>query len=358
MRGSDWDAALALAVGCCHSSFDYAQLSKLPILADGVHWDRFLAAVRRHRVQGLAAHALRAAGVQIPHAHSRALGMDAAAIIEENLRATHASVQLNHAFRNAGVPLLFVKGLTLATLIYPYPHLKMSADVDVLIHQKHVSAAAKLLAELGYELTLPRATPLENWHFINKESVWRAPQGIHVELHTRLADNQNLIPNIGMDSQPQSVRLSGYELPTLQLDELFAYLCVHGASSLWFRLKWITDLAALLHRNRDVPLESLYATSQRLGAGRSAAQALLVADRLFNVLKEHATLRRLVKRDSSNVMLATAAWFQLRQEREPTGYPLGTLFIHLTQLLLLPKTSFKLAELRRQVKSMRINERV
>ena len=75
----------------------------------------------------------------------------------------------------------------------------------------------------------------------------------------------------------------GIELPTLGKDELFAYLTVHGASSAWFRLKWITDLAALLHGESADEIERLYDRSQQLGAGRAAAQALILANRLYGV---------------------------------------------------------------------------
>lgn len=50
-----------------------------------------------------------------------------------------------------------------------------------------------------------------------------------------------------MESARQLVEVAcGIELPTLARDEPSAHLCVHGASSAWFRLKWITDLAALI----------------------------------------------------------------------------------------------------------------
>ena len=75
----------------------------------------------------------------------------------------------------------------------------------------------------------------------------------------------------------------GIELPTLGKDELFAYLAVHGASSAWFRLKWITDFAALLHGESADEIERLYARSQQLGAGRAAAQALLLAEQIYGI---------------------------------------------------------------------------
>jgi len=78
----------------------------------------------------------------------------------------------------------------------------------------------------------------------------------------------------------------GIRLPTLARDEQFAYLCVHGASSAWFRLKWISDLAGVLHGQSGEMIERLFERSQALGAERAAGQALLLADRLFGSLDE------------------------------------------------------------------------
>ena len=72
---------------------------------------------------------------------------------------------------------------------------------------------------------------------------------ISSRLHTRVADHPDLLSQVGIDSPIQIVTVAKHiALPTLARDELFAYLTVHGASSAWFRLKWITDLAALLAR--------------------------------------------------------------------------------------------------------------
>ena len=59
---------------------------------------------------------------------------------------------------------------------------------------------------------------------------------------------------------------------------------MHGASSLWFRLKWITDLAAILQPLSGSEIEHRYARSQELGAGRASGHALLLADTLYGTL--------------------------------------------------------------------------
>jgi hypothetical protein len=57
-------------------------------------------------------------------------------------------------------------------------------------------------------------------------------------LHSRLADSPELIPAIGAGSPHQKVEVvPGIVLPTLAADELFPYLCVHGALSAWFGVK-------------------------------------------------------------------------------------------------------------------------
>src|SRR5205085_5632515 len=111
----------------------------------------------------------------------------------------------------------------------------------------------------GYQRVIPAAsTALSTWHVDRKESLWsRSNERLHVELHTRLTEIPRLIPSIGINSPTRQVEIMpGTSLPTLTEDELFAYLCVHGASSLWFRLKWITDLAALLCRS-NAEIETL-----------------------------------------------------------------------------------------------------
>lgn len=123
------------------------------------------------------------------------------------------------------------------------------------------------------------------------------------------------------------------------------------SSAAWFRLKWITDIAALLHRVGPEEAERLYARSQQLGAGRAPAQALLLARRIYGDLVGPALLDRL-KRDWQNRWLTKFAWHEFASRQaltEPTERRLGTLMMRLSQLLLMRGWRFKLSEARRQV---------
>ena len=350
-----------LAVECCKWALAGGQRQPIDRLIARIDTERFLAVARRHRVQGLIWYSLGALQVPLAAPFSSKLRDDAHRIAADGLRATAEMARLGQTFKEDGVRCIFIKGLTLAKLAYSNPYLKMGWDIDILVPLADVTAAKHSLERMGYQLKAPAlqigSPAFESWHRKRKESVWYKADGhMHVELHSGLADNPRLIPSIGMDSPRQSVELApGITLPTLALDELFAYLCVHGASSAWFRLKWITDLAALLHGRDAGEIERLYRRSQQLGAGRAAGQALLLAAWLYNIPISPA-LGRTLSRDPINRWLARVGLSEMigrAATREPADAFMGTAMIHLSQFFLLRGWRFKISEFVRQLSAIR-----
>ena len=340
----------ALAAACCRWAYSGEGETEVRRLAETVDWGEFLKACRRHRMQGLAWQALRALKVAPPAPVRIALAGDARAVAEHGLRAARESARLADAFRAAGLPLLFLKGLAVGKLAYGNPFVKMGWDVDVLVLPADVGRAAGLLHELGYALAVPgSADRLERWHRHRNQSIWRSADGLFVELHGRAVELPGLLPAISARSPRQMVGVApGVELPTLADDELFAYLCVHGGWSGWFRLKWLADVAALLHGRGADAIEALYDRSQQLGAERSAAQGLLLVHRLFATPLPPSLANRLAS-PVNRWLVRVALRVMLRGE--PTKRPLGTLPLHLSHFFLKSGARFKLAELRRKIRT-------
>jgi len=348
---------LIFVIECCRSAFSRGE-PRWPVRFEGIDTGRVVRLARFHRVQGLVWKEISAAGIQPPAVLSEALAADATAIAATNLQIAVQSSKLLADFTRARVPLLFLKGLPVGKLAYGSASLKSGVDVDLLIRIADLPQAAALLQGRGYVLTIPNrpAAEVGQWHRIRKESVWIAPSsGVQIDLHTRVADNPKMIATIGVHSPSRLMDVgNGIELPTLGPTETFAYLAVHGASSAWFRLKWICDFAALLADKPPTELDELYQESLQLGAGRAPAQALLLADRLFGTLADNAALKTKLVSDRVNRLLYRAALTQLagRSEPiEPTSRALGTLRIHWTQFLLMPGLRFKSSELVRQARA-------
>ncbi len=320
-------------------------------------WPLVARIAERHRVEGLVWTALRQADVAVPAEAGERLRAAASRIARQNLLLTAESLRLTARLEEAGVRFMFVKGVALGALVYGSVGPKMGWDIDLLVPLPSLEAAAAVLEASGYRLDLPSG-PLARerlalFHRHWKESVWTSADGrVTVELHTALSDNPALLPKVGPDSPVQPVEVAkGRFLPTLGTDELFAYLAVHGASSAWFRLKWIADVAALLADAPPAEVERLYRRSRQLGAGRASAQALLLCERLFGTALPPALAAEL-RRDRANRWLLAIALRMLAGRSlatELNQLRLGTFYIHLMQLGLMPGLRFKLDELGRQL---------
>ena len=346
-----------LAAACCRWPPSAERIEAVRVAAARpVNWNRFLRVVRRQRVEGLVSDAFERAGVKPPLAELSMLRKEAQDIAQQNLAFAAESMRIQRLFSAAGVTFLFVKGATLDMLAYGTLGLKRARDIDIVIAPEAVERACALLTEAGYVRTLPgpEVGPqrFRVWLGLCKETCWRhGSSGIVLELHNGLVDNPALLPEVDAHAPLQRVEIApGTRLPTLAPDELFAYLCVHGATHAWSRMKWIADFAALLKDADGDELERLYARSLDLGVGRCSAQALLLCESLFGLrlpprlsaeLHSDRVTRRLVQ-------IALRAMGGRYVEKELDDTVLGTVPIHLSHFLLAPGWRYKVSEVRRK----------
>ena len=342
-----------LAAACCAWPLTEERLGAVRHFSQAVDWEVFATAARLHRVEGLVWNALDKAAVDLPEPARTMLRNEAVGIARDNLISAVESRRLAQAFSSAHVPLVFVKGLTLAVLAYGELSLKKAIDLDLVVPPERIAEAGEVLTAVGYSVRLPRAlSGLVSWHGHSKESVWTHPgKMFHIDLHTRLVDNPLILRGVDPAAPGRLVQVAPeISLPTLGEEALFAYLCVHGSSSAWFRLKWLADVAALLSQVSEAEVERLYEHSQWLGAGRAVGQALLLCRHIFGV-RIPRSLADELERDSVTTWLWRSALRQMKAQSraEATNRRFGTVLIHLTQLGMQPGFSFKLAELKRQV---------
>lgn len=276
--------------------------------AVGIDWDRFLAVLARHRIEGLAHHALTAAEVAVPPAQAAALARSAANVLRQNLDYAAEEVRIDRAF--AALPHLFVKGATLAVLAYGTLGIKSARDIDLLVTPETMIAAGEILQGLGYACYLPaEPAQTEAWLRCIKETIWLHPVTGHlVEVHSRLLDNPRLLGQVGLASPRQQVTVSsGMSLPTLSTQHLFAYVAAHGACHGWSRLKWLADAAALTTA-AGATAASLHAAGERLGGGRCTAAALVLAQRVIGTEMDAGLVGRLRRDAAVGALVRTAMW--------------------------------------------------
>ena len=335
-----------MAVACCAPAL---RPERVAAAAREVAWLKFLAIVDRHRIAGLCARAL--SGIA-PDDAAIALADRARRDVGANLRAVACIAKLEKRFAAVGIRRLYVKGLTLSALAYGDPFLKASADVDLVVALDDIAAVAAILAESSFMLAEPARLPpgkLIWWHRQSKESAWwRERDELMLDLHSRLADCAAVLPHSASDPAQRVAVTPALALPTLETPALLAYLAVHGASSCWFRLKWIADFAALAARAGTLALDEAVVLVAAQGGQRPMAQALLLGDTLFGGILERDQRARLLDSRMNRHLLALS--LDALAADEPTSRRFGTVPIHWNQLLTRSEAGPMIVEAARQLR--------
>lgn len=349
-------AELELVAACCRwPPSPEREAAVAGAAARIIDWERLYTVAARHRVEALVHDGLTRAAVPVPPPVQGRLAADARLTAAQNLVFAREAGRVKDALAAAGIAMLFLKGSTLGVLAYGSLAHKQAIDIDIAVPPDRHMEAAEILIGLGYECVAPHvgATPedLLDWTRRIKDTGWQRG-GIKVELHARLVDSEKMLAGVSALSPARLVDVgSGIRLPTLQQDELFAYLCVHGATHGWCRLKWIADVAALLKDCSGADLDRLYRRSIALGAGRTGGQALLIAADLLAMRLPEA-LERELRADRPTRYLAHVARGEILRGGGAEGFEgtvLGTVPLHLSHMWLMGGWAFKASELKRKL---------
>jgi hypothetical protein len=250
-------------------------------------WSRFLQLARSHQLIGLIHQGLINTQSDVPPDIMAEISTGASLQVRANLAMAAEALRLHRLFDEAGVPVLFVKGTALAMLAFGNLGLRSGQDIDLLGPPSALPAATALLARVGYrrfdpppeisDAQMQLVVPLrKDFGFVHETS------GVQIELHWRLFLNPHAMDEASIMADSRVVPISGSGgLRTLGEEDLFAYLCMHGSQHWWYRLKWLADVNALLAEASESDVERLVCAAEIKGAGRAAAQALLLCRRLL-----------------------------------------------------------------------------
>jgi hypothetical protein len=172
--------------------------------------------------------------------------------------------------------------------------------------------------------------------------------GLPIELHWRLFANPHAMTEDTIMAASRGVLLTGTTgLHTLGDEDLFAYLCMHGALHWWNRLKWLADVNAWLASTPGDSIERLVAAAEARGTGRAAALALLLCRRVLGATLPRRLMATLGKGTTVRWLEATAlsAMTAGQGEHDPHETRFGTTRGSLSSLLLNPSWHYRLKEL-------------
>lgn len=183
------------------------------------------------------------------------------------------------------IPALPFKGPVLGMLAHASATIRPSRDIDVLVHRADMDRAAAALRRLGYRLgesISPRA--LAAYYDDNGQVILFAEGRTAVEPHWAFAPRA-LDVNLDMNSiwdRARPLELAGRVVLSLSPDDTLLTACLHGCKDKWWRLLWVADIAAFIHRRPTVDWTALMERAETAGVRRMLLLGLALVQDLFS----------------------------------------------------------------------------
>ena len=213
-------------------------------------------------------------------------------------------VVLCEAFAAHGVPVIPIKGATLAALAYGDLTLRDFHDMDLLVPKSSIAEAQAILLALGYEN--PSSDPGEtareegSYHvFIKKRTLFR------VDLQWVMA-HQHFVFQLDRPEFWQhrtAVPLANKTVQGLTPEDLLIVLCAHGSKHAWEELKWVCDVAELIRAHELLDWDRVFSSAARWRCRRLVYMGLSLAHLMLDAPLPAAVLARL-SADSDVQMLS------------------------------------------------------
>jgi len=266
-------------------------------------WEELIELARVMRVRPLLYHRLKEKGLDhfLPDTCKSVLRGACRDTTLRNLRFYSELRRLSTVLKQEKIPLIVLKGMSLAGAVYGDIGLREMNDVDLLALPQHIQRIAELLADWGYapkvavspddarevHIHLPR---------LIKESV------AGFEIHWNLT-----VPNKSYSIDPQElwkrtvpVKLKGTDVLALCSEDMLLHLCLHASyqHQFAFGLRPFCDIAELLiSRGDNFDWAAVLERSKRWGWSRGSYMALLLTKELLGAPVPDGVLARLESAD-------------------------------------------------------------
>jgi protein O-GlcNAc transferase len=255
--------------------------------ATGIDFPLFAKKAVNHGLAGLAGHTLTRVASDAIHEDI----LDAFRVLIDGVRRKSERLlaelaRVLESLALSGVDAIPIKGPLLASRAYGDLGLREFRDLDFLIRDRDVRATRTVLRTLGYEPKDPFSeAQLNIIHRIQgQEVMFNAANGICIEPHTRLTPRKMAvdIDYPGLWSRACFSELHGKAFRTLAPEDEFLMLAVHGGKELWWRMKWVCDVAAYIHANAQLDWDTIIGRAKTQGCLRFVLLASCLARSYFN----------------------------------------------------------------------------
>ncbi len=195
-------------------------------------------------------------------------------------------------FRQREVPAIAFKGPTLGSWTYGDSALRESGDLDIVVHEQHLSVARDLLTAHEYD-----AAQQDNPRYIK---FIHSRSWVTIDLQASLESHPFSFPLDDHELWARAVphQLAGQTVLSFCREDLLILLSIHGTKDVWSQLKWVCDLMELMHVDGDIDWTRVLGRATQLRAKRRLLLGVILAHRLLSAHLPETVLHEVAKERS------------------------------------------------------------
>lgn len=250
-------------------------------------WTELVRKALHHGVAGLLCRALLALpDAEVPEDIREAARLHLANVEAEGAERARQTFDVLDTLEADGIAALAFKGVALAAMAHADAALRPSRDIDVLVREGDMARAVASLAKLEYrprETFSARITRAS--HASYGQDILFARGRLPVEPHWAFAPASYAV-DLDLDSlwrRTIALPIAGRTVRALSPEDTLLVACLHGAKEKWWRLLWVADVAALMHRHPALDWSAIAQRAADAGMLRILRLGLGLARALFSI---------------------------------------------------------------------------
>ena len=199
-------------------------------------------------------------------------------------------VKVVRALEAENIPVLCLKGPTLATLAYGDPALRCYGDLDILVKQCDYPRAEAVLYALG------AISFLQNDKIFSMEQERHSSfqyHHSHVEVHWRVTTREfpRALNISDCFASSRSIAVNGQPISTLSAADVAMHACHHGTQHCWAKFRYVGDLAIALRAIDVQKWDMLLYAAREQGLYRPMLVGMCLCHELLGVVLPDEIMR-------------------------------------------------------------------
>ncbi len=252
------------------------------LLASPIDWPELLDQADRHGIIPLLHHHLRQSpALTVPETVQTTLAERSRSCLAWNLRLSHEQLRLLDRFNKAGIPVIPLKGLYLADLLYDDSALRPTSDLDLLVKVQDFDKSQRVLEEAGCAKLADEEQGAE--YHVSYVTTDGSAGHVLIELHRALGESH--VAGLDIEAIWRAAAPSTWEdrtIWTMAPQDLFLYTCLHAVKDGLASIRSLLDITLLLERyGQDLPWQELAQQVNRARIETPISLSLLLSRELL-----------------------------------------------------------------------------